>query len=56
MGQPETSAEEGIRDLAAAYAILESQHRGRHVQVADVLSGAVSGYQDPINERYGLTR
>jgi predicted dehydrogenase len=56
MGQPETSAEEGIRDLAAAYAILESQHSGRHVQVADVLSGAVSGYQDPINERYGLTR
>ncbi|MFN7471878.1 MAG: Gfo/Idh/MocA family protein [Roseiflexaceae bacterium] len=56
MGQPETSAEEGIRDLAAAYAILESQHSGRHVRVADVLSGAVSGYQDPINERYGLTR
>jgi predicted dehydrogenase len=56
MGQPETSAEEGIRDLAAAYAILESQHSGRHVRMADVLSGAVSGYQDPINERYGLTR
>lgn len=55
MGQPETDAHEGIRDLAAAYAILESQHSGRHVRVADVLSGAVSGYQDPINERYGLT-
>ncbi len=55
MGQPETSAEEGIRDLAAAYAILESQQSGRHVRVADVLSGAVSGYQDPINEHYGLT-
>lgn len=54
MGQPETDAHEGIRDLAAAYAILESQHSGRHVRVADVLSGAVSGYQDPINERYGL--
>jgi 1,5-anhydro-D-fructose reductase (1,5-anhydro-D-mannitol-forming) len=55
MGQPETDAHEGIRDLAAAYAILESQHSGRHVRVADVLSGVVSGYQDPINERYGLT-
>jgi predicted dehydrogenase len=56
MGQPETSAHEGIRDLAAAYAILESQHSGRHVRVADVLSGEVSGYQDPINQKYGLTR
>lgn len=55
MGQPETDAHEGIRDLAAAYAILESQHSGRHVRVADVLSGVVSGYQDPVNERYGLT-
>lgn len=52
--QPETSAAEGIRDLAAAYAILESQHSNRHVTLQEVLSGDVSGYQNPINEWYGL--
>jgi predicted dehydrogenase len=53
-GQPETSGEEGLRDLAAAYAILESAHAGCKVNVADVLSGAVSAYQRPIDEHFGL--
>lgn len=42
---PETSGWEGLRDLAAAYAIVESAHAGRRVAVADVLSGAVDQYQ-----------
>ncbi len=54
--QPETNAQEGLRDLAAAYALLESQHSRRHVTLAEVLSGAVSGYQDPINDWYGLNK
>ncbi|MFM2308432.1 MAG: hypothetical protein RLY87_552 [Chloroflexota bacterium] len=54
MTQPETSAAEGLRDLAAAYAILESQHSRRHVTLSEVLAGDVSGYQDPINAYYGL--
>lgn len=56
MRQPETSGVEGLRDLAAAYAMLESQHAQRHVSLAEVLSGAVDGYQAPINAHYGLTR
>lgn len=54
MQQPETSGHEGLRDLAAAYAMLESQHAGRHVTVAEVLDGTVDGYQAPINAHYGL--
>ncbi len=42
---PETDGWEGLRDLAAAYAIVESAHAGRLVAVADVLSGAVADYQ-----------
>lgn len=51
---PELSGEEGLRDLAAAFAILESSHAGAPVRVADVESGAVSAYQDALNERWGI--
>lgn len=51
---PETSGQEGLRDLACAYALLESSELGCRVYVSDVLSGAVSRYQSEINAHYGL--
>ena len=54
-GRPmEASGEEGLNDLAAAYAILESATANRPVKVADVLSGAVNGYQEEIDSHYQL--
>jgi 1,5-anhydro-D-fructose reductase (1,5-anhydro-D-mannitol-forming) len=51
---PETSGEEGLRDLACAFAILESSALGRQVTQDEVLSGAVDAYQREIDEHYGL--
>lgn len=51
---PETSGREGLRDLAAAYAILESNRAGRTVTLSEVLSGQVDAYQREIDEYYGL--
>jgi predicted dehydrogenase len=52
--QPETSGDEGVRDLAVAFAILESSAAGGPVRVADVLEGRVRAYQVPIDAHYGL--
>ena len=51
---PETDGEEGLRDLAAAYAILESGVAGRAVTLEEVLSGKVDAYQRAIDRHYGL--
>lgn len=53
-GQPEANGEEGLRDLATAYAILESATAGGPVAVADVLAGRLATYQRPIDAHYGL--
>lgn len=54
-GQPEMDGEEGLRDLATAFAILESSELGgAPVAVDDVLSGAIDTYQRPIDAHYGL--
>lgn len=53
-GDPETSGEEGMRDLACAFAMLESSAIGRTVTQDEVLSGAVDTYQREIDEHYGL--
>ncbi len=53
-GQPETDGNEGLRDLAAAFAMIESSALGRTVTLDEVLRGAVEGYQAEINEYYGL--
>ena len=45
---------EGVRDLAASYAICEAAELGRPVKLDDVLTGAVDAYQAPINRQYGL--
>jgi predicted dehydrogenase len=51
---PETSGEQGMRDLACAFAMLESSALGRAVTQEEVLSGAVDSYQREIDEHYGL--
>jgi predicted dehydrogenase len=51
---PETSGREGLRDLACAFAILESSALGRQVSVDEVLGGSVDGYQREIDEHYSL--
>jgi predicted dehydrogenase len=51
---PETSGVEGLRDLACAFAILESSALGRPVSLDEMLSHAVDYYQRPIDEHYGL--
>ncbi|MFT5465836.1 MAG: putative dehydrogenase [Verrucomicrobiales bacterium] len=52
--QPETNGDEGLRDLAAAFAVVESSLAGRQVSMNEILSGEVSAYQDPINAHYGI--
>lgn len=51
---PETSGDEGLRDLAAAFAMLESAVAGRAVSLEEVLSGTVAEYQREIDEHYKL--
>ena len=53
--QPETSGEEGLRDMAPCLGILESSALGgMPVQVADVAACRVEGYQRQINEHWGI--
>jgi 1,5-anhydro-D-fructose reductase (1,5-anhydro-D-mannitol-forming) len=52
---PETSGEEGLRDLACAFAILESSALGRQVTLDEVLAGQADSYQREIDEHYQLT-
>jgi predicted dehydrogenase len=51
---PEASGAEGLRDLACAFAILESAAARRTVTVEEVLTGRVDAYQREIDEHYGL--
>ncbi|MBI2477735.1 MAG: Gfo/Idh/MocA family oxidoreductase [Planctomycetia bacterium] len=50
----ETSGREGLRDLAASFAVLESSMAKRTVEVEEVLSGELREYQRPIDERFGF--
>lgn len=53
--QPEMSGAEGLRDLATAYAILESSALGgAPIAVDAVLAGEVDAYQRPIDQHWGL--
>jgi len=51
---PETSGEEGLRDLACAFAMLESSALGRQVTLEEVIDGRADSYQREIDEHYGL--
>ncbi|MEM1443623.1 MAG: Gfo/Idh/MocA family oxidoreductase [Verrucomicrobiota bacterium] len=53
--QPECSGEEGLRDLACAYAVVESNKAGRKVSVEEILDGSLRDYQTPIDKKFGLT-
>lgn len=55
-GQPECSGAEGLRDLACAYALVESNLAGREVTLAEIESGILRSYQTPIDQRFGLER
>jgi len=50
----ETSGLEGLRDLAASYALIESSLMGRSVKVDDVESGKIGKYEEEINLYYGI--
>jgi len=50
----ETSGREGLRDLAASYALIESSRMRRAVRVDDIESGRISHYEDEINRYYGI--
>ena len=54
-GQPETDGEEGLRDLAAAFGMIESSALGRTVTMAELLSGKICGYQQEIDDHFGLS-
>ncbi|MFN8525756.1 MAG: Gfo/Idh/MocA family oxidoreductase [Chloroflexota bacterium] len=50
-----TSGVEGLHDLAASFAIVESSQARRAVTLAEVLDGRVDAYQAPLNAHYGLS-
>ncbi len=55
LGTPlEDTADEGVLDLALAYAVLESSAAGRPVRLEEVMSGAANVYQKEIDEHYGI--
>ncbi len=48
-GQPEVGSKEGMDALALAYGVMESGEAAKRVNVVDVVSGVVSGFQDDID-------
>ncbi len=50
----ETSGREGLRDLAASYALIESSLARKAVKVDDVESGKSRLYEEEINKHYGI--
>ena len=52
--QPETSGRGGLRDLATAFALLESDCAGRPVRVVDVLDGKIRTFQRPLDAHFDI--
>ena len=52
--QPEIDGWEGLKDLACAYAVLESSLASKRIRVEDVFEGRLETYQQPLNRRYGI--
>ncbi|MDA0232208.1 MAG: Gfo/Idh/MocA family oxidoreductase [Chloroflexi bacterium] len=52
--QPEVGPQEGMAALALAYGVMESGEAGVPVSVDDVVSGAVSKFQDDIDRTMGI--
>tara|TARA_R110002096_G_scaffold215310_12_gene403157 strand:- start:10040 stop:11260 length:1221 start_codon:yes stop_codon:yes gene_type:complete len=53
-GNPETSGEEGLKDLACAFAVVESDKAKCQVKVAEVENGTIDSYQEPLNRHFGI--
>jgi predicted dehydrogenase len=53
-GKPEVGSDEGTAALALAYGVMESGEAGRRVKLDDVVSGAVSGFQNDIDRTMGI--
>ncbi|MBS7649687.1 hypothetical protein KEJ17_08620, partial [Candidatus Bathyarchaeota archaeon] len=51
----ETSGLEGLRDLAASYALIESSLMGQSIKVDDVETGKIGRYEEEINTYYSVT-
>jgi predicted dehydrogenase len=51
---PETSGEEGLRDLACCFAALESSKVNQAVKVQDILDGNIADFEKEINMHYQL--
>lgn len=52
--QPECSGQEGLIELACAYAVVESSLAGRRVTISEVLDGSLDDYQKSINLHFGI--
>ncbi len=50
----ETSGWEGLMDLAASYAMIESSLMGKSIKVEDVMLGKIGKYEEEINSHYGI--
>jgi len=50
----ETSGRDGLRDMAASYAMIESSLLNRPVRIEEVESGKLANYEKEINEYYHL--
>ena len=50
----ETSAGEGLRDLATSYALIEASRQRRAVNVDEVELGKLADYENEINAHYGI--
>ncbi|NSW91286.1 MAG: Gfo/Idh/MocA family oxidoreductase [Firmicutes bacterium] len=52
--KPETSGEEGLLDIASAYALIESSRTGKPVKLDEVISMKLSGYEEELNNYYKI--
>ena len=52
--KPEIDGWEALKDLACAYAILESSTLCQRIRVEEVLEGRIETYQRGLNEHYGI--
>jgi len=52
--EPEIGGEKAMMAKAVCLAMYESQHIGRPVSIADVVSGKVNAYQKPVDEYWKI--
>ncbi|MGB9597858.1 MAG: Gfo/Idh/MocA family protein [Candidatus Poribacteria bacterium] len=54
--KPSVNINQAMRSVGLIYAMLESAHLGRIVNMSDIMSEKVSAYQNEINEMIGLSK